>query len=182
MPPDRGRNLAQREGGQGRNAQCLLRPLCSCCCVPGLKEQEAGGEGAQGMQQVEQRVWQRAYLQGQGRPFSSVPSRWRREGCRRHSADLRKRARKQVRLPVLHSHLLCGTGQRLPPERGTGQRPLRECREAEVRPCRLCAVGHTGGLLVKADCHLPLLREDRASPTSSLLRGPPHSSRPLWGP
>lgn len=115
MPPDRGCNLAQREGGQGRNAQCLLRPLCSCCCVPGLKEQEARGEGAQGMQQVEQRVWQRAYLQGQGRPFSSVPSRWRREGCRRHSADLRKRARKQVRLPVLHSHLLCGTGQRLPP-------------------------------------------------------------------
>lgn len=68
------------------------------------------------------------------------------------------------------------------PERGTGQRPLRECREAEVRPCRLCAVGNTGGLLVKADCHLPLLREDRASPTSSLLRGPPRSSRPLWGP
>lgn len=90
MPPDRGCNLAQREGGQGRNAQCLLRPLCSCCCVPGLKEQEAGGEGAQGMQLVEQRVWQRAHLQGQGRPFSSVPSRWRREGCCRHSADLQK--------------------------------------------------------------------------------------------
>ena len=100
MPPDRGRNLAQREGGQGRNAQCLLRPLCSCCCVPGLKEQEAGGEGAQGMQQVEQRVWQRAYLQGQGRPFSSVPSRWRG----RAAADIQQICGKE---PGSKSDCLC---------------------------------------------------------------------------
>lgn len=81
------------------------------------------------------------------------------------------------------SHLLCDTGQWLPPSVHHGSKhPLQECGEAEVRPCRLCAIGHTVGLLVKEEYHLPFAREDRASPISSPLHGPPHSSQPLWDP
>lgn len=81
------------------------------------------------------------------------------------------------------SHLLCDTGQLLPPSVYHGSKhPLQECGEAEVSPCRLRAIGHTVGLLVKEEYHLPFPREDRASPISSPLHGPPRSSQPLWGP